>query len=187
MKASKYNYIIERTDIAYWYNGIEHKYFSLPIDLSRKVEIIINTPNKIAFLPDVLIDKLTSGGFLIPDETDELDVIRTRNEERINRKDYMLIILPTLNCNYKCWYCIQNHIPSQMSSETIESVKTHIDYMVSVEQITSLQLEWFGGEPFMYFYQVINPICEYAKRICTEHDIPYSTSATTNGYFLFPK
>lgn len=140
MKASKYNYIIERTEIAYWYNGIEHKYFSLPIGLSRKIETMINIPDKIAFLPDILVDKLTSGGFIIPDETDELDVIKTRNEERINRKDYMLTILPTLNCNYKCWYCIQDHIPSRMSAETIESVKTHIDYMVNVEQITSFQL-----------------------------------------------
>jgi len=187
MKTSKYNYIIEREDSAYWYNGIEHKYFRLPIDISRKVETVINTPNRIALLPNVLVDKLTSGGFLIPDETDELDVIRTRNEERINRKDYLLIILPTLNCNYKCWYCIQDHIPSRMSPETIESVKTHIDYMVNVEYITSLQIEWFGGEPFMYFNQIINPICEYAKHICTERDIPYSTSATTNGYFLFPE
>lgn len=187
MKASKYNYIIERTDVAYWYNGIEHKYFSLPIGLSRKIETMINIPNKIPLLPDILIDKLTSGGFLIPDETDELDIIRTRNEERINRKDYMLTILPTLNCNYKCWYCIQDHIPSRMSPETIESVKTHINYMINVEQITSLQLEWFGGEPFMYFNQVIKPICEYAKHICTENNIPYSTSATTNGYFLFPE
>ena len=59
--------------------------------------------------------------------------------------------------------------------------------MVNVEKITSLQLEWFGGEPFMYFNQIIKPICEYAKHICTENDIPYSTSATTNGYFLFPE
>ena len=187
MKASKYNYIIERTNIAYWYNGIEHKYFSLPIDLSRKIETIINTPNRITLLPNVLVDKLTTGGFLIPDDTDELDVIRTRNEERINRKDYLLIILPTLNCNYKCWYCIQDHIPSRMSLETIESVKAHINYMVNVEQITSLQIEWFGGEPFMYFNQIINPVCEYAKHICKEHSIPYIASATTNGYFLFPE
>jgi uncharacterized protein len=187
MKTSKYNYIIERTDIAYWYNGIEHKYFSLPIDLSRKIETMINIPNRIDSLPDILVDKLTSGGFLITDETDELDIIRTRNEERINRKDYMLTILPTLNCNYKCWYCIQDHIPSRMSPETIDLVKTHIDYMVNVEQITSLQLEWFGGEPFMYFNQIIKPLCEYAKYICNEHNIPYSANATTNGYFLFPE
>ena len=187
MKASKYNYIIEREDNAYWYNGIERKYFTLPIDISRKIETFINVPDKITLLPDVLAGKLASGGFLVPEETDEVEVIRKKNEERINQKDYLLIILPTLNCNYKCWYCIQDHIPSRMSSETIESVKTHIKYMINVEHIKSLQIEWFGGEPFMYFNQVIIPICEFAKNYCKEYGIPYSTSSTTNGYFLFPE
>lgn len=159
----------------------------MPIELSRKVESIINSSAKFELLPKVFMDKLLSGGFLVHDETNELDIIRARNEEAINKKDYLLIILPTLNCNYKCWYCIQDHIPSRMSQETIESIKTHIDYMVNVERITSLQIEWFGGEPFMYFNQIINPICEYAKHICAKHDIPYITSATTNGYFLSPK
>ena len=135
MKTSKYNYIIERDNLAYWYNGIEHKYFSLPIDLSRKVEMAINTPSIISHLPKVLTDKLTSGGFLIKDKVNELEIIRARNEERINQKDYMLIILPTLNCNYKCWYCIQDHIPSRMSYETIEAIKRHIDYMINIEHI----------------------------------------------------
>lgn len=187
MKLSKYNYIIKREDFAYWYNGIEHTYFRLPIDLSHKVEATINIPNGITLLPEAFVDKLTSSGFLISDEIDELDLIRTRNESRINQKDYMLIILPTLNCNYKCWYCIQDHIPSRMSLKTIESIKTHIDYMINVEHITSLQIEWFGGEPFMYFNQIISPICEYAKYICAERNIVYGTSATTNGYFLLPE
>ena len=186
VKTSKYNYIIERSNTGYWYNGIEHKYFTLPANLSRKVEEMLKTQQGIALLPDLLINKLKSGGFIIPNETNELDVIRVRNEERINQKDYLLIILPTLNCNYKCWYCIQDHIPSRMSLETIESIKKHIEYMVKIEQIKSLQIEWFGGEPFMYFNQIINPLCEYSKQICEEHNIPYLTTATTNGYFLYP-
>lgn len=186
MKTSKYNYIIKRGNLAYWYNGIEHKYFCLPIDLSQKVEVAISTTEGIALLPDTLVDKLIDGGFLISNETNELNIIRSRNNARINQKDYLLIILPTLNCNYKCWYCIQDHIPSRMSFKTIESIKTHIDYMVNVELIKSLQLEWFGGEPFMYFNQIIKPICEYAKHICAERNITYIASATTNGYFLSP-
>ena len=110
MKTSKYNYIIERDGVSYWYNGIEHTYFTLPLALGRKVKMLIDTAEQIELLPDVLSDKLASGGFIISDEVDELDVIRTKNEERINQRDYLLIILPTLNCNFKCWYCIQDHI-----------------------------------------------------------------------------
>lgn len=95
--------------------------------------------------------------------------------------------MPTLNCNFKCWYCIQDHIPSKMSTETIEIIERHIDYMINVEKIESLQIEWFGGEPFMYFKQVIQPICTYAQNKCKDKNIVYFTTATTNGYFLMPK
>lgn len=35
--------------------------------------------------------------------------------------------------------------------------------MLEVEKIESLHLDWFGGEPFMYFSQVISPLSNYAK------------------------
>lgn len=187
MKTSKYNYIIERGGVSYWYNGIEHIYFTLPLALGRKVKMLIDTAEQIELLPDVLSDKLASGGFIISDEVDELDVIRTKNEERINQRDYLLIILPTLNCNFKCWYCIQDHISSRMSVETMDSIKRHLDYMIEIEGISSLHIEWFGGEPFMFFKQVIEPICSYAQNKCKQNNIPYITSATTNGYFLAPQ
>lgn len=187
MKASNYNYIIERGDFGYWYNGIEHTYFKLPLELCRKIEMAIASKEQLDLLPNSFAHKLVAGGFLVPIKTNELDVIRRKNDERINQKDYMLTLLPTLNCNFKCWYCIQNHIPSRMSSDTIESIKKHIDYMIDIEGISSLQIEWFGGEPFMYFKQVIEPICSYAQEKCLTSNIPYITTATTNGYFLSPK
>lgn len=86
MKASKYNYIIEREDNAYWYNGIERKYFTLPVDISRKIETFINVPDKITLLPDVLAGKLASGGFIVPEETDEVEVIRKKMKRESIKK-----------------------------------------------------------------------------------------------------
>lgn len=186
MKTSKYNYIIEKGEVSYWYNGIEHTYFTLPLALGRKIRALMKSQDGLTLLPDVFSDKLLSGGFVLPDDTDELGIIRARNEERINQKDYLLILLPTLNCNFKCWYCIQDHIPSRMSLETMGAVKRHLDYMIDVEKITSLQIEWFGGEPFMYFKQIIEPLCDYAQNKCQQNDIPFITTATTNGFFLSP-
>ena len=52
------------------------------------------------------------------------------NTKAINKKDYYMVILPTLNCNFKCWYCIQDHIPSLMTEEVISLVKRHIKYVI---------------------------------------------------------
>lgn len=186
MKASKYTYIIDRNGSSYWYNGIEHTYFKLPIDLGHKVRSLISSTDTIGMLPDAISSKLINGGFIIDDAKEEIDVIKDKFYKEVNRKDYMLTILPTLDCNFKCWYCIQNHIPSKMSKETIDAVKQHISYMINAECISSLRLEWFGGEPLMYFKDVIMPISMFAKECCSEKGIPYSNSATTNGYFLTP-
>ena len=61
-------------------------------------EIAIASKEQLDLLPNSFAHKLVAGGFLVPIKTNELDVIRRKNDERINQKDYMLTILPTLNC-----------------------------------------------------------------------------------------
>ena len=188
MKASKYNYIIEKETFSYWFNGIEHTFFKLPLNLGRKIKGLLEKDmSSLEQLNIAFWNKLIDKGFILNDDIDELNIIRKRYDAAVESKDYMLVVLPTLDCNFKCWYCIQNHLPSQMSVETLEKVKAHIDYMIKEEQITSLQLEWFGGEPFMYFKEIVKPLCKYAKQKCKETQIPFYSSATTNGYYLKPE
>ena len=71
-----------------------------------------------------------------------------------------------------------------MDNETIEKIKKHIKYMVEIEKIQSLYLDWFGGEPLMYFYEVVYPISTYAIELCKKNNIPYSSHATTNAYYI---
>lgn len=188
MKCSNYNYFIENEKYTYWYNGLEHTYFRLPIELGRKIKRIIDiNPSDLQLSCNSFYNKLLDNGFIIEDDKDELAIIRERHQLAVNSKDYMLTVMPTLNCNFKCWYCIQDHIPSLMNAETIDKVKAHINYILEVEKITSLHLEWFGGEPFMFFKKVVLPISEYAIEKCKEYNVPFYNSATTNAYYLIPE
>lgn len=184
MKTSNYNYIIEKNGYSYWYNGLEQSFFRLPAPLGRKISQELSDPQTLQKECPSFYQNLVNNGFLIEESVDELETIRERHNREKMRKDYFLVILPTLNCNFKCWYCIQDHVPSVMSSDTIESIKRHIDYMIDVEKIESLHIEWFGGEPFLYFKKVIVPISEYAIDKCKIADIPFTNSATTNGFYL---
>ena len=184
MKTSAYNYIIDKGEWSYWYNGFTHTSFKLPLLIGTKLKDAMAFPNEIKKTSPVFYDKLRINGFLIDDTFDEIEAIRSAYDEAVKKKDYFLVILPTLNCNFKCWYCVQDHIKSRMSDEMIEKVKTHLEYMINVEKIESLHLEWFGGEPLMYFKKVISPICQFALDLCTQKRIPFYSSATTNGYFL---
>ena len=186
MKVSRYNYILSKGCYSYWYNGLEHTFFRLPLSLGEKIRgIIENNPDSLLSLSESFYNKLKNNGFIV-DDVDELDTIRRKNEEAINKKDYFLVVLPTLNCNFKCWYCVQEHVASLMSDVTIEKIKNHIRYMIDEEKIESLHLEWFGGEPFMFFKKVIKPIAQYAIEKCKDGNISFHHTATTNGYFLAP-
>lgn len=183
MKISQYNVITHRNNNSYWYNTLSKKFFRLPSPISEKVEDMI-AADDLAALPALVHNKLLEGGFIIEDDTNEIEEIRRRHRERVEHKDYFLIILPTLNCNYHCWYCIQNHVESRMSEDTKARLKAHIDHMVDKEHITSLAIDWFGGEPFLYFDDVVVPLSEYAKKKCEDAGIQFSNSSTSNGYFL---
>lgn len=187
MKASIYNYIFNDERYSYWFQGLHRTFFILEQDLSKKIEEYISTSSKIEILKEFLphfYENLVNKGFLICKSINELDIVEKKRKESINSKDYFLIILPTLNCNFNCWYCIQDHIPSIMSASTIDKVKKHIKQKVEKDKITSLHVEWFGGEPFMYFDKVIKPISEYALHICEESNIDFINTSTTNGFFL---
>lgn len=184
MKLSRYNFVLYSGEYGYWYNALTGSFFRLSCGLSKKVESLL--PN-LTILEDnakPLYEKLCDAGFIVSKDVDELDVIRQKHSDAVHSKEYFLIILPTLNCNFKCWYCIQEHIPSIMNAETFESIKKHIDYMIEEKGITSLHLDWFGGEPFMFFKKVVEPLSRYAIEKCNQYNIPFINTSTTNGYFI---
>ena len=187
MKPSYYNFIFNQEEWSYWYNALTGRYFKLSKSLSDKISQILEKQADISKLPEKFYQLLVDNGFIVSKDTDELQIVRDKHNRAVNKKDYFLIILPTLNCNFKCWYCIQDHITSVMSPEVMQAVKNHIDYMINEEKIDSLHLDWFGGEPFMYFDKVIKPLTTYAIEKCKEADIPFKSGATTNGYFINSK
>ena len=44
MKPSHYNYILSKDSKSYWYNGVSHKFFTLPIELGNKIKPLICNP-----------------------------------------------------------------------------------------------------------------------------------------------
>ena len=97
-------------------------------------------------------------------------------------KTYHLVINPTLECNFKCWYCYEKHPQGVMTEQTIEKIRKHILYMVEKEKIFALHLSWFGGEPLLYFDKIIYPISMFARDICAKYEIPCLIGVTTNAY-----
>ena len=186
MKSSRYNFILEKEDFLYCFNASTFKFFVLKKEYKNLLESLLSSPDdKLMDLPNFK-NLLLEGRFLLDDSENELDYIYKRNQSQVDRLDYKLVILPTFSCNFKCWYCIQCHKREFMAEQVVELVKKHILYMIQEKKIRSLNIEWFGGEPLLGFENVIYPITSYAKECSDQNNIPFSSSATTNGY-LFTK
>ncbi|WP_291070525.1 radical SAM/SPASM domain-containing protein [Empedobacter sp. UBA5039] len=155
------------------------------------LQAAINESNPIGLQeihPDYF-NALLQNGFIVDKEKDEYAEIReiiinTDQDESF----FNIIINPTMNCNFKCWYCYENHIKSsKMSEDIINKVYKLIDNVTSKEKTKNLYLSWFGGEPLLYFDKVMIPILEYANHKTIEKNIGFESDITTNGYLINQK
>lgn len=184
-KISKYNYFIDYDDKVLLFNGLTGSAFCMKLPESENLKTMFNDLNyfKEKFPNDFA--RLRQLGYIIDDSFDEISYIRFMNKQKVFVDlNYHLIINPTIDCNFRCWYCYEEHKTGRMSKETIERIKKHIQHKIEVEKIPSLSLGWFGGEPLLCFDTVVYPISQYAKQLCKKNKIRYTSSITTNAYLL---
>lgn len=134
-----------------------------------------------------LYDKLVKADAIIPDDKNEfLELKKLSNSLDESPQSCKLIINPTMDCNFKCWYCYENHIPgSEMDKATVESIKLFINHILKNKDIHFFDLSFFGGEPLLQYPIVKELIDHTRKQLGT--DINYHIGFTSNGYLLTPE
>ena len=128
------------------------------------------------------LPQLIEQWFLVPESHDDRllsrqirDVARMLKTKSDAITSYT--ILPTTDCNARCFYCFEkgrSRIP--MSSVTAQQTA---DYIISHCQRKKVSLHWFGGEP-LYNKPVITLICQRLK----DSGIEYTSRMTSNGYLF---
>lgn len=64
-------------------------------------------------------NELLKMGFIISSKKDEIeDVKKLMNFVNEDDSSFYLIVNPTMNCNFKCWYCYETHIKDSKMSNT---------------------------------------------------------------------
>lgn len=182
-KISKYNYCVNLDDSVIYFNGFTGVLFPLKKIEHDRIQSLFKDCISFEINYPSVFNKLKEWGFIVDDSLDEVDRIRLCNKLTVfDNEYYNLILNPTLECNFNCWYCYENHVKGKMSKETIEKIKKHVDYIVKEKQVKNFNLAWFGGEPLLYFDDIIYPLSIYAKEVCK--DILYSLQITTNAYLI---
>jgi uncharacterized protein len=187
-KLSLYNFFIEDKGKHICFNGISRFVFALNEKeydfLKSSLENLSNFEEKYPSYYELLKKKC----FIIDDDLNEYDYIRFINRlDVFSNNRYRIIINPTLECNFRCWYCYEKHPKGMMTKELSQRIIKHIAYVANNKQVQKLDLTWFGGEPLLYFNDVVYPISKAAKTVFKENGLDFSNHATTNAYLINQK
>ncbi|MBN2682291.1 MAG: radical SAM protein [Bacteroidales bacterium] len=185
-KLSRYNYSLEKDGYYYLYNSLtgavvrfdKNNYFFVTEKLNNLDYFCKNYRS--------LFEKFYKYGFIVDSNRDELKELIFKNKKAIFLDtEYKLFLHPTLDCNFNCWYCYEEHPKDYMSEDTKSKILKHIEYMTN--SISGLDLCWFGGEPLMYYYEIVKPISEFSKELMIRNNKTFANSITTNGYLIDEK
>jgi len=189
MKYSFFNTIIPISKVhTLIYNSLSEKFI-----VFKNKSVIIREGGEKALSEDYGISdykRLQEAGAIISDDTDEIERLSNLISAMENNNDeYILHINPTLDCNFRCWYCYENHLSgSRMSPDITDAVKRFIHKTISSnKELKKFHLGFFGGEPFLYFDKTVRPILSYARDIAERYGVRLSCNFTTNGSLIRKK
>lgn len=191
-KESYYNIEVEYNNGVILYNSLSNSIVYFTNEEFSVVKPLMENLKEFSIKYPLLYENLKKSGFVIEDEFNELEYIKLQNKRKIFvDNDYHLTINPTLDCNLHCWYCSTEYAKAthqgRMSKETINSVKAHIKNIIEVQKAASFHLDWFGGEPLIYFDEVIEPISRYANELTSKNNVKFSQHITTNATLMDEK
>jgi uncharacterized protein len=190
MKPSRYNKIFQSHDGTWLaFNAFSTALASIEQEdlpfiqslLAQPGSIPCDTPHK-----REIRELLVKGGFLIPDDVDELAAQKVEILQDRFRTDMLaLTIAPTLDCNFRCDYCYEDHLRVTMSSAVQKAL---LQWTASrAATIDSLQVAWFGGEPMLpTAFPVVESLSRGFMDLARRQGIRYQAQIITNGYFLDP-
>ncbi len=189
MKSSKYNFFVhyEPDNIHIGYNAVSGGLFTFTDTQFKEAVTILNNPGQFnSDTPDqkAVKDEMIKGRFLIDENTDELKILKFRNNvTRYNTHNPGMVIAPELSCNFSCPYCYVDRKKVTMNPGIQSSVKKF--FTKKIAKSSNATVCWTGGEPLLAL-NVIEDLNSYFSSQCREKDVDYKCSMVTNGYLLTP-
>ncbi|MEL6696403.1 MAG: radical SAM protein [Bacteroidota bacterium] len=191
-KASRFNSFIPFEGQIIGFNAYTQQFLTLDamlLDLFNAAILEDNITGLADIHPELFLEFIRHG-YVVEHDVDETQKVKDlRNEVDLSNKKYELTINPTMNCNFKCWYCYESHIKgSKMDPETITKIQKHIDKVLAENpDLEEFHISWFGGEPMLYFDNVVKPIITYGHEAMKDRETELTSGFTTNGYLIKPE
>lgn len=186
-KYSQFNSIVQVDSELALLNTFTNKVIFILPELRDMLNAALNEGiNELLKFHPSFFNYLVQNEFLIEETIDEVNKVKELVKQiDENEDEFILTINPTMNCNFKCWYCYETHIKqSKVNIDIISRINLFIDKTMDSKQIKSFPLAFFGGEPLLYFEQAVVPITNYYIEKCYSNGIKPNISFTTNGFLI---
>ena len=189
MKPSKYNYTANNGDgNIILYNILSDQILITTPPLASLWQEHQTDVKAIADIHPAYYEALQKKGFIVDDTTDETTHLIDRwSEELYDNHTLRLTINPTLDCNFRCWYCYEEHkTDMHINEQTLTAIYLYLHRQYINPQINHIEISFFGGEPLLHAYDVVLPLIKDVVKGCEENNKSYHISFTTNGFLLTP-
>ncbi|MCH5242683.1 MAG: radical SAM protein [Muribaculaceae bacterium] len=158
MKSSQYNIIVknkEKNSICY-----NTRLDAFCILTNEDAELLKNDVKKLYLKAPRLVESMYKNNFIVDDDCNELYLLEQEYKKAINDSSvFYLTILPSLDCNLRCWYCFEKHIKgSHLTPNVSNAILTFVRNKLKDENLKELNVELFGGEPLLYFKSELYPL-----------------------------
>lgn len=179
MKYSQFNSLIKVSDnCQILYNSKTNRFAILPLDFLPENPFDLDNRTRNCYLKN---------GFLVPINHNEIEYIyRAYKNTTDNPREFILTINPTLECNFRCWYCYESHSSAMiMSDEILLRLKCLVSNLL--DQYQRLTISFFGGEPLLEYERIVKPLMIWSHQEAIKKDKVVDFTFTTNGFLLTEK
>lgn len=177
MKESLYNLYTPIAQGILYFNTYSDALAIIPSDIHnalQKGDFDTLNPTKLQMLKE--------NGFIVADDIDEYTLLEQEYKKTDSSGIYYMTILPSLDCNVRCWYCFEKHIKgSRLSAERQEHIFRYAKQILDREEIITLYVSLFGGEPLLYFKEEVYPLLSRIKEYATSIGKYMALAVTTNA------
>ena len=161
-------------------DGVNAAYNTLTGELLLLNEDEIHPFTVDTVVADDSVFELIKKHFLVPVEHDDMqlrdEIVDFCKVLQTSKTKKSYTILPTTDCNARCFYCFEHGKKHMHMSDEI--AKDTVKYILRTGE-KKVKIKWFGGEP-LYNIRAIDIIVNGLK----EADIEIESSMTTNAYLF---
>lgn len=184
MKKSKYNICVIKANGAFIYNSFNNVYIAIPLKLCRDFEKL--DLETFSHLYSYAFQKFIEAKVIVPDNVDELALIRYKNKmATFASREQRIVVYPTQDCNLKCWYCYENHVPNtRLTKEISARIEKFVSKGIDKNTFDKLHVTFFGGEPLTDFNTIAYPLCKSLKNKVEDTGKEFNCFFVTNGSLI---